>query len=160
MEGNWRERREKGKSMHDLVGLGWVYYKYGFLAICYQEKCMRKCSFLGSCPMNVSHKVKTCKLLYFLFSLFSIIFFYIHKFLHTQPKFELLTKVHSGKILKIWSWFALNIYIYIYGFLLVFWILKIQKIAKSCLFVRLNSNPSNRLDKWLNWIKSKIRILN
>ena len=105
--------------MHDLVGLGWVglgwvYYKYGFLAICYQEKCMRKCSFLGSCPMKVSHKVKTCKPLYFLSSLFSIIFFYIHKFLHTQPKFELLTKVHSRKILKIWSWFALNIYIYIY----------------------------------------------
>ena len=24
MEGNWRERREEGKSMHDLVGLGWV----------------------------------------------------------------------------------------------------------------------------------------
>ena len=38
----------------------------------YQEKCTRKFDFLGSCPMNIAHKVKPCTLLYFL----STFFFY------------------------------------------------------------------------------------
>ena len=36
----------------------------------YEEKCTRKFDFLGSCPMNIAHKVKPCTLLYFLSTFF------------------------------------------------------------------------------------------
>ena len=44
----------------------------------YEEKCTRKFDFLGSCPMNIAHKVKPCTLLYFLSTFFLFIIIFAH----------------------------------------------------------------------------------